>query len=91
MALRFLNAWGCEVTAFSTSADKEAEACALGADHFVNTRDEGALARLAGSFHMILVTVNVELDWESTSPLCARAANCTSLARFPPCPRRFFR
>jgi uncharacterized zinc-type alcohol dehydrogenase-like protein len=65
MALRLLNAWGCEVTAFSTSADKEAEACALGADHFVNTRDDGALARLAGSFHMILVTVNVELDWES--------------------------
>src|SRR5210317_610631 len=26
MALRFLRAWGCEITAFSTSPDKEAEA-----------------------------------------------------------------
>jgi alcohol/geraniol dehydrogenase (NADP+) len=66
LALRFLDAWGCEVTAFSTSADKEEEAHALGADHFVNTREEGALARLAGFFDMILVTVNVgALDWES--------------------------
>lgn len=65
LALRFLNAWGCEVTAFSTSADKEEEARSLGADQFVNTREEGALARLAGTFDMILVTVNVPLDWEN--------------------------
>jgi uncharacterized zinc-type alcohol dehydrogenase-like protein len=65
LALRFLDAWGCEVTAFSTSADKEAEARALGADHFANTREKGALAALAGTFDMILITVNVVLDWES--------------------------
>jgi uncharacterized zinc-type alcohol dehydrogenase-like protein len=65
LALRFLDAWGCEVTAFSTSADKEAEARTLGADRFVNTRGEGALAGLAGTFDMILVTVNVVLEWES--------------------------
>jgi len=65
MALRFLHAWGCEVTAFSTSADKEAEARSLGADHFVDTRDPKALAALAGRFAMILVTVNVPLDWDS--------------------------
>lgn len=65
MALGFLHAWGCEVTAFSTSADKEAEARQLGADHFVVTREPGALASLAGTFDMILVTVNVELDWDA--------------------------
>lgn len=65
MAVRFLDAWGCDVTAFSTSADKEEEARALGADHFVNTREEGALARLVGVFDLILVTVNVALDWDS--------------------------
>ena len=65
LALRFLKAWGCEVTAFSTSADKEAEARALGADHFVATRDARALAGLAGSLDLILVTVNVPLDWEA--------------------------
>jgi uncharacterized zinc-type alcohol dehydrogenase-like protein len=65
MALRFLHAWGCDVTAFSTSPDKEAEARSLGADHFVATREPDALAELAGTFDMILVTVNVELDWDA--------------------------
>jgi uncharacterized zinc-type alcohol dehydrogenase-like protein len=64
MALRFLRAWGCEVTAFSTSPEKEAEARELGAQNFVNSRDSEALASLANSFDMILVAVNVELDWD---------------------------
>jgi uncharacterized zinc-type alcohol dehydrogenase-like protein len=64
MALRFLRAWGCEITAFSSSPDKEAEARELGAHHFVNSLDSDALATLANSFGMILVAVNVELDWD---------------------------
>lgn len=64
MALRFLRAWGCEVTAFSTSPDKEAEARDLGAHHFVNTHDPDALAKLADYFDAILVAVNVELNWD---------------------------
>ena len=36
MALRFLHAWGCDVTAFSTSPDKEAEAKEMGANHRAN-------------------------------------------------------
>ena len=64
LALRFLRAWGCEVTAFSTSPEKEAEARELGAHRFVNTHDPDALAKLANSFEMILVAVNVELDWD---------------------------
>jgi uncharacterized zinc-type alcohol dehydrogenase-like protein len=65
MALRFLRAWGCEVTAFSTSPEKEPEARELGAHNFVNTRDAGELEKLAGHFDMILVTVNVSLDWDA--------------------------
>jgi len=64
LALSFLRAWGCEVTAFSTSPEKEAEARELGAHRFVNTHDPDALAKLANSFDMILVAVNVELDWD---------------------------
>ncbi|MBC7882306.1 MAG: NAD(P)-dependent alcohol dehydrogenase [Anaerolineae bacterium] len=63
MALRFLNAWGCDVTAFSTSADKEAEARELGAQHFVNSRDPQSLKAVANSFDLILSTVNADLDW----------------------------
>lgn len=64
MALAFLRHWGCEVTAFSTSPDKEQEARKLGAHHFVNTKEEGALEQLEDRFDMVLVTVNVELPWE---------------------------
>jgi alcohol/geraniol dehydrogenase (NADP+) len=63
MALRFLKAWGCDVTAFSTSADKEAEARELGAQHFVNSRDPQSIKAVANSFDLILSTVNGDLDW----------------------------
>ena len=39
LGLQFARAFGAEVTAFSTSKDKEEEAQSLGAHHFVNTRD----------------------------------------------------
>ena len=64
MAVRFLRAWGCEVTAFSTSPDKKEEAVKMGAHHFVSTRDTAALEKLAGHFNLILVTVNVALPWD---------------------------
>ncbi len=65
MALRFLQAWGCDVTAFSTNPDKEAEARELGANHFINSRDPDALKAVANSFDLILSTVNADLDWEA--------------------------
>jgi uncharacterized zinc-type alcohol dehydrogenase-like protein len=65
MAIAFLKAWGCEVTAFSTSASKEAEARSMGAHHFLSTRDPKALESAAGRFDLILVTVNAGLDWDA--------------------------
>jgi uncharacterized zinc-type alcohol dehydrogenase-like protein len=50
LALQFLNKWGCEVTAFTSSPGKEAEAKKLGAHHVVNSKDSAAMAKLAGSF-----------------------------------------
>ncbi|MDX1701744.1 MAG: alcohol dehydrogenase catalytic domain-containing protein, partial [Melioribacteraceae bacterium] len=47
MALRFLSAWGCEVTAFSTSPDKEAEAKSFGAHNFVNSKEAESLETVA--------------------------------------------
>jgi uncharacterized zinc-type alcohol dehydrogenase-like protein len=62
MALQFANKWGCEVHAFTTSENKEAEAKGLGA-HFVhNTKKPDALKKLAGSLDLIISTVNVALD-----------------------------
>ncbi|MEN9271975.1 MAG: NAD(P)-dependent alcohol dehydrogenase, partial [Gloeomargarita sp. DG_1_5_bins_55] len=54
LALQFLHAWGCDVTAFSSHPDKEEEAKALGADHFVNSRDPQALRAVANSLDFIL-------------------------------------
>ncbi len=63
MALRFLKAWGCDVTAFSSTADKEAEAKELGANHFVNSRDPESVKKIEGTLDLILSTVNADLDW----------------------------
>ncbi|MFQ3680355.1 MAG: zinc-binding dehydrogenase, partial [Pseudanabaenaceae cyanobacterium] len=63
LALQFLDAWGCEVVAFSSDPSKVAEVESLGADRVVNSRDPGAIAALAGTLDMILVTANADLDW----------------------------
>jgi uncharacterized zinc-type alcohol dehydrogenase-like protein len=63
MALAFLNKWGCEVTAFTSSDSKKQEALSLGAHRVVNSRDSAQLASIAGSLDFILSTVNVTLDW----------------------------
>ena len=65
MALQFARAWGCEVTAFSGSPDKESEAKSFGAHHFINSRDPEALKKAANSFDFILSTVNAPLDWQA--------------------------
>lgn len=63
LAIQFARAFGAEVTAFSTSQEKEAEAKALGAHKFVNTRESRALKDAAGCFDFILNTANADQDW----------------------------
>jgi uncharacterized zinc-type alcohol dehydrogenase-like protein len=63
MAIKFLKAWGCEVTAFSSNPDKTAEILAMGATHVVSSRDKTQLKALRGQFDLIINTVNVSLDW----------------------------
>lgn len=65
LALQFASAWGCEVTAFTSSAAKQAEALQLGATQTINSRDEAELKAAAGSFDLLISTVNVKLDWAS--------------------------
>jgi len=65
IALQFLNAWGCEVTAFTSSEDKKTEALELGAHQTINSRDTAEIEAAAGQFDLILSTVNVKLDWST--------------------------
>lgn len=63
LGLQFLNAWGCEVTAFTSSESKADEAKKLGAHHIINSRDQKEIEAAAGSFDLVMTTVNVSLDW----------------------------
>ena len=63
LAIQFAHVFGAHVTAFSTSAAKEEEARALGADHFVNSRESKALKEVAGTQDLILSTINADQDW----------------------------
>ncbi len=65
MALKFAAAWGCEVTAFTSSPDKAEQARGFGAHHVVSSRDAEALKAIAGSLDLLIVTVNVAMDWNA--------------------------
>ena len=64
LAIRFARAFGCEVTAFSSTPDKEEEARSLGAHHFVSSVDDAALKGQRESFDLIVSTVNKSLEWK---------------------------
>lgn len=65
MAVKFLSAWGCEVTAFTSSESKRDEALEMGAHKVLNSKNAEELEAATGYFDMILSTVNVKLDWNA--------------------------
>lgn len=65
MAVKFARAWGCEVTAFTSNAAKADEARGFGAHHVVSSRDADAMKAIGGSLDLLLVTVNVPMDWNA--------------------------
>ena len=65
LALQFVRAFGCEVTAFSSSPAKEEEARSFGAHHFVSSNDTDQIQKIARSLDMILSTIHGDLDWNS--------------------------
>lgn len=92
MALQFLNKWGCEVTAFSSTPDKAADAKRMGAHYVVDSKNSKAIQALAGKFDFILNTANANLDWNAyVNALAPRGRlhtvgvipNSVSLVAFP--------
>jgi uncharacterized zinc-type alcohol dehydrogenase-like protein len=65
MGVKFAHAYGCDVTAFTSSESKFEEARGFGAHHVVSSRDSAAIKKLAGTFDLLIVTVNVALDWDA--------------------------
>lgn len=62
MGVKIAVSMGADVTVFSTSPGKQADALALGAHHFVVTRDPESLAPLDGTLDLILDTVSADHD-----------------------------
>jgi uncharacterized zinc-type alcohol dehydrogenase-like protein len=63
MAVKFAAAYGCDVTAFTSSESKFEEAKRFGASHVVSSKDSAAIKKLGGRFDLLISTVNVTLDW----------------------------
>jgi len=85
IAIQFARVFGAEVTAFSTSAAKEEEARALGAHHFVNSRESKALKETASTLDFILSTVNADQDW-GTYVQALRPTGTLCFVGVPPSP-----
>jgi uncharacterized zinc-type alcohol dehydrogenase-like protein len=62
MGVQFAHAMGAKVTVFSHSATKEADARALGADHFVDTSDPVTLRELDQSYDLIINSTSADID-----------------------------
>ncbi|HWB01414.1 MAG TPA: NAD(P)-dependent alcohol dehydrogenase [Verrucomicrobiales bacterium] len=65
LAVMFAAAYGCEVTAFTSSESKFAEAKGFGASHVISSKDSAAIRRLSRCFDLLISTVNVPLDWDA--------------------------
>ncbi len=63
MGVKIAKAMGAEVTVFSTSPNKEADAKKLGAKNFVITKDPANFAALAGKLDLIINTVSANHDF----------------------------
>jgi uncharacterized zinc-type alcohol dehydrogenase-like protein len=64
LAIQFAHALGCEVAAISSSPDKEQEAFALGADHFLLSTDRSAMREAALTFDLLLCSAHSGVDWD---------------------------
>jgi uncharacterized zinc-type alcohol dehydrogenase-like protein len=65
MAVKFAAAYGCDVTAFTSSESKFEEARGFGAKHVVSSRNSAAIKNLAGTIDLLIVTANAPLDWDA--------------------------
>ena len=65
LAVKFAKAWGCDVTAFTSSPSKREEALLLGAHRTVSSVDVKELKAFAGQLDFLLVTVGASLEWDA--------------------------
>ena len=62
MGVKFAHALGAEVTVLSHSANKEADAKNMGADHFILTKDEAVFENYKNHFDLLINSVSAPMD-----------------------------
>ena len=72
MGIQLAKAMGNNVTAVSTSPNKEAAAKAIGADNFVVSKDPDSMKRAARTLDLIINTVSAAHDVNTYFPLLVR-------------------
>lgn len=66
LAIQFAHAFGCEVTAMSSSPDKEEQAIGFGADRFIDCTDKEGMRQVEYGHDLLICTANHGIAW---SPL----------------------
>ena len=64
LAIQYLSKWGCDVTAISSTHDKDEQARGFGASRVVATRGTEELQKMTRTFDFILSTVSAALPWD---------------------------
>lgn len=82
LSIQFAHALGYEVTAISSTPEKRDEALALGAGHFLVTRDTASLQQAEFSLDLLLCTTNGVIDWVQIIDLLRKNGTCI-LVGFP--------
>jgi uncharacterized zinc-type alcohol dehydrogenase-like protein len=83
MAVKLAASMGAEVTVFSTSGAKEADARRLGASDFAVTKGGDVLPRLSGKFDLVIDTVSAPHDYDAYLGLL-RPLGTMVVVGFPP-------
>ncbi len=65
LAIQFARAFGCHVTAISSSPGKSEEAYGFGADHFIDANDKIRMQDVAYKFDLVLCTANAGIQWQT--------------------------
>ncbi len=65
LAIQFAHAFGCEVTAMSSSPAKKKQAIAFGADHFIDINDKVGMREVNYGHDLVLCTASAGVNWEA--------------------------
>jgi uncharacterized zinc-type alcohol dehydrogenase-like protein len=65
LAIQFAHAFGCEVTAISSSPAKKEQALGFGADHFIDSNDKASMQKADYGYDLLICTANDGINWSA--------------------------